>query len=611
MKNLSILLNRGNLTPRERYLMLIQNDVNRARTGKNILTKADQDALENWKAQNNWEAEEWNKLNDAWKHTGRMEIEAELVYKDAQVAYMTQLPTILKLLYYPSFYRMSKSIKTLENIKCVNINGAINIVTKQKAVKLKDGMDFDYAIYQLAFELLNEDDRKRMKELYEDIETEHQYLDQEEIIANLLGKNMTLSQEAKEKIASLVAEHAYNKFAGEYQLYHYFACIPILRVAKCFLDIKGIEIKKSSKSDDGEVGEQQEDTYDLIKGAMESYSVKHGVSVGEMLKEACLKWLDAGLFDTYTPLVISTDADLFHRWLEKREEARKILIGYINSDKLKLETRDEKTTRRSKLYSKHLYDAELKNARSMIEKMGMEVTEKFELDEKIAFENFNESIITGESLYKLNEGHEFIQDYKERIDEYEPNLGVVYAEDDPDQKGEHLDRELLICNINKDGKPNFFSPYGMSINILSGLFDGINLFREEIIDGINVLKFEDGFLKNIFIEKCKELTDGYAKMLAFEGILKRLSKVYEVDLTYHIADRVKMLKSYIDEVNRAIRQATNNDEEDTPEDKWGILKRRDKLIFKDFELIDTDLIKPDLKFVEEHEQKFENILGKI
>lgn len=605
MKNLSILLNRGNLTPRERYLMLIQNDVNRARTGKDILTKADQDALENWKAQNNWEAEEWNKLNDAWKHTGRMEIEAELIYKDAQVAYMTQLPTILKLLYYPTFYRMGKNIKTLENIKCVTIDEAVNIVAKQKAVKLKDGMDFDYAVYQLAFELLDETDRKRMKELYEDIETEHQYLDQEEVIANLLGGKTVLTQEAKEKLASLVAEHSYNKFAKEYQLYHYFACIPALAVAKYFFASKGIEVKKSTDTN------SEEDTYDSIKKAMESYSAEHGVSIEAMIKEACLKWLDNGLFDKYTPLVVSTDADLFQRWLEKRAEAKKILIGYIKTGKLKLEPRDEKATRRSKLYSKHLYDVELKNARMMIENMGTEITEKSELDEKIAFEIFNESIITGESIYNLNESHGFVRDYKERIDEYEPNLGVVYADDDPDQKGEHLDRELLICSMNSNGKPSFFSPYGMSISILSGLFDGINIFREETVDTVNVLKFDDDFLKNIFVTKCKELIDAYAKMLAFEDIMKRLSKVYEVDLVYHISDRVRMLGEYIGEVNKAIRTATNNDENDGIKDTWGILKRKDKLVFGDFDLIDIKAIQPDRKFVEEHEKKFEKILGKI
>jgi hypothetical protein len=247
----------------------------------------------------------------------------------------------------------------------------------------------------------------------------------------------------------------------------------------------------------------------------------------------------------------------------------------------------------------------------MIDVMGFRTTEKSKIDEKIYFENFNDQIITGDSLYKLSENHKFVQEYKERIDEYEPNLGVVYANNDLEQQGEHLDRELLICNMNKDKKPSFFSPYGMSINVLSGLFEGINLFKEEDINGKKVLKFDDDFMKTIFTNKCKELVDGYAKMLAFEDILKRLSKVYEVDLSYHISDRIKMLKSYIDEVNGAVRQATNNDEVGDVADAWGILRRKDRLIFEDFNVIDIESIRPDTKFVEEHERKFEEILGKF
>jgi len=37
----------------------------------------------------------------------------------------------------------------------------------------------------------------------------------------------------------------------------------------------------------------------------------------------------------------------------------------------------------------------------------------------------------------------------------------------------------------------------------------------------------------------------------------------------------------------------------------------DKLIFKDFDLIDINSIKPDLKSVEDHEQKFKKILGEF
>ena len=47
------MLLKGNLTPTEKFILLIQDEVNRIKTGKEILTPADRDALENWKAQTN------------------------------------------------------------------------------------------------------------------------------------------------------------------------------------------------------------------------------------------------------------------------------------------------------------------------------------------------------------------------------------------------------------------------------------------------------------------------------------------------------------------------------------------------------------------------------
>ena len=602
------MLNRGNLTPRERYLLLIKNDIQRAKTGKDILTPADKEALENWKAQNNTEAHEWNKLNDTWKHSGRMEIEAEFIYKDAQVVYMAQLPIILKLLNYPAFYRISKSIEMLENIKKVNIGQALEITTKQRAVKLKNGLDFDYAVYQLAFELLNDDEKKRMNELYPDIETDHQYLDQEEIIANLFDGKDTLSQEAKEKLASLISEHSYNKFAKEYQLFHYFACIPILEVAKYFLTSKGIEIKGPPLPKNQEADEQTENTYESVTKAMGEYSKQHGISMEDMLKEACMKWIENGLLDEYRPLAISNGVELLKRWLEKRTEAKNILMMHIKSGNLKLRERDKQESMWSKLYSKQLYDLEIQNIRKVVENVGGEIT-KLELDEKVAFEKFIDPVITGESLYALKEDYKFVQEFKKRIDEYEPNLGILYADDDPEQKKGHLDRELLICSLNKDGKPSFLSLYEMSITIMSGLFDGMNIFEEETIEGKKFLKFEDASFKNAFTERFQDLIDNYAKLLAFEGVIKKLSKIFEADLAHHISDRIKTLRTYMEEINKAICRATNNDEENKPRERHDFLKRKDKLVFKDFDLIDIDSIKPDMKSVEEHEQKFKKILG--
>lgn len=605
------MLNRGNLTPSERYILLVQNDIHRSKTGEDILTSADREALENWKAKNDDEANEWNRLNESWKHSGRVEIEAEFIYKDAQVSYMAQLPFILQLLDYPLFHRLGRSIQMIKNVKKVTFNQASEIVSKQRAVKIKSGLDFGYAIYQLAFELLNDDDQKSMNELYPDIKTDHQYLDQEEIIASLFNGKDILTQEAKEKLASLVSERAYNKFAKEYQLFHYFACIPLLDVAKYFLKSKSVTLEESASSKNQEVDGRLENTYERVTGAMEDYSKHHNVSVEEMLKEACLNWINDGLFDEHRPLVITNKADLLKRWLAKRVEAKDLLLGYIKDGILKLRERGENENRLAKLCSKNLCDTELKNIRKLIKNIDGEITEKTEREERLDFEKFTEPVITGESLYVCEKNHKFVRDFKESADEYEPNLGIVYNDNDPEQLSEHLDQELLICDLTKDGKPTFLSPHEISVSIISGITNGMNMFEEEIVEGKVYLKFENESYKNVFTERCKNLMDAYAKLLAFEEIIKKLAKIFEADLVYRVSDHVNALRTYLEEINRAVLKATNADDDNNQPDKFDPLRRKNILIFEDFNLINIDAIKPDVKSVEEHEQKFKKILGEF
>jgi hypothetical protein len=609
MKNISTMLNRGNLTPRERFLLLIQNDVHKIKTGKEILSEADKVALENWGAEKNSEAAEWNTLNEAWKYSGRIEIEAEFIYKDAQVSHLGQLPIIMKLLSYPSDRDMGKCIKTLDSLKKVTIGEAAEIAAKQKAIKLQDGLDFDYAVYKLAFERLTAKDRERMEELYQDVSTDQQYLDQEEVIANLFNGKKELSVEAKEKLSALVAEQSYNKFSKEYQFFHYFACIPVLEIARHFLKCKGIETKGEPFAKNQEAHEEDEDTVEQVTKKMEAYATEHKISIEAMLKEACLKALNDDLFERYTPLVISDDADLFNRWLNTKTEAKARLRQHINAGELTIEKRADGETRRGKLNSKELYDHELEAARTFFENLHLEVITKGELDEKTAFETFNDAIITGESLYNLKEPYEFLKDFKERVDTYEPNLGIVYADDDPDHTDNHLDREFVICGLNKDGKPHIFSLYGMSMARLSGSFDGKMIFEEKTKDGKIFLNFNKPEIENAFTHRQKNLIEGYTKLLAFEEIFKKLSKVYETDLAYHIADRIKILKEYMEQTNQAIQIATNTDE--ASKIKFNIFRRRDTLQFKKDLMVDIKALQPDRKAVEEHEQKLKSILSEF
>ncbi len=603
------MLGRGNLTVKERYLLLIHNDIQKTKTGKDVLTEADKSALENWKASTNEEAREWNQLNDGWKLGGRMDLEAEFTYKDAQVAYLSQKPIIIGMLFYPLQRRADLYLQNLERIKKVTVEEAGEIARKQKEIKLKEGVDFDYAVYQLAFEFLDDKDRERMEGLYPEVEYDHQYLDQEEVIAHLYEDQKELSEKAKDKLAELVAEQSYNHFAKEYQLFHYFACIPLLEVARYFLKNKGIEFANDKLPKNQEAPED-ESLYDKVTSAIQKYADEHSTNIKALLQEACRRWLDNGLLEEYTPLVTSNDSELLSRWFKTKTKARKILNKHIASGELIVRNRVPEETRIEKLYSKGLIDGEIKTARIFFEVLELDELPKDELEEKKAFETFNDKVITGESLYNFKGKYEFVEDFKKRADTYDPNLGIVYAEDDPKHEGEHLDQEMLICQRNSKDEPVFFSQYGMGLKIVSSFFSSLVLFEEFKKEDKTFLKFKNDDMVVVFKEHRQMFIDNYATLLGFESVFQKLSPVYETDMTDHVSTRLKTLREYATEFNRAICKVTNADE-DSEKAKKRWFWRKEVTLFEEDMLINLEDIKPDSKVILEYEEKVKEIFPRI
>jgi len=604
-KNISSLLQKGNLTPKERYLLLIQNDVIRETTGKEPLTEADKKGLENWQAKTKEEAREWNKYNEGWKLSGRAGIEAEFIYFQTLAEHYRKSFINMNLNFYP-FYRDARQlIKTLEKIKVVDIKEAIEITNKQREQKLKDGLDFDYAVYDLAFESLSKDLRKDILALYPDAETETDYLGEEEIIADLLNGKDELTKEAKEKLAELVASKSYTAFAKEYQLFHYFACIPILEVVRRWATEKGLKptkkyserekeaLKRVAKKVKMNEDEAKERLFleDELKDILKNYARDNKTTVETILKEVCLKWLDEDLFEQHTPLVIC-EKELFNKWLKTKDEARTTLKKLIDKGKLKVRERTADETRQD------IFINELKER---------------ELHKRVLGKQYiSNKIITGESLYgSLNEGdYEFIKDFKKRTDRYDANLGIVYADNDPKHKGDNLDREFLIADKNKAGELNIFSIFGITTQRLKTIFEATQFIKEAEKDGEIILDFSNEKLKKIFKEIRESLIDGYAKLLAFEEMFKRLSKIYEIDLTFLISKRLKNVGNFIDQHNDALSTATGqklHGREDNEKIESWFIDPKEILKMKDDLFIDKDKILPDIETKELWTQKFGDI----
>ena len=598
-KNLTTLLQKGNLTPKERVLLFVANEASKERDGKSILTEADKHALiDDWTAKDNDEVKEYNRFNEGWRLAIFASMDAQTAYLQTRTEHLKKGYVDLQLRLYPFYRDIKYLIKGLEKIKAVDIKEAIEITNKQREQKLKNGLDFDYAVYQLAFESLTKKDQERFIELYQEIEYEHQYLDQEEIIANLFNGKNELTKEAKEKLAELVAENCYNGFAREYQLYHYFACIPLAEVARRFLISKGVKVKGKPLAKNQETDDEDSKTHEVIQKVIEDYARDNKITIEAILKEACLKWLDEDLLEQYTPLVISNGKELFNRWLKAKNEARATLQGLIDKDKLKVEeqTIDEtgQDIKGSKIKKSLELSAEILNIKP-------ESNTASELD----YPPTSDRIITGESLYNFKGDYKFIKEFKERVDEYYANLGLVYADNDPEQKGEHLDQELLITNKNKKGELDISSLFYLTTTKLKGLFEALQFVKETKKNNEVILDFDSEQTKTMFKETRESIIKGYAKLLAFEDIYKRLSKTYNTDLTYMAKKWREGISDFIDEHNEALSTATGHNKE--AERKT--IKRKETLKMKDDFFINKDKILPDTDAVESYLEKFENTLG--
>jgi hypothetical protein len=78
MRDFSKLFQTGNLTPKERVLILIADVVSKESKGKGFLSKADISGLQNWTPKDNKEVNEYNKYQSADKRGAHSHINKRL-----------------------------------------------------------------------------------------------------------------------------------------------------------------------------------------------------------------------------------------------------------------------------------------------------------------------------------------------------------------------------------------------------------------------------------------------------------------------------------------------------------------------------------------------------
>ena len=371
-------------------------------------------------------------------------------------------------------------------------------------------------------------------------------------------------------------------------------------MARQFLISKGIKVKGKLLAKNQEADDEDSKTHKAIQKVIEDYARDNQLTIESILKEACLKWLDEGLLEQYTPLVISNNKELLNKWLKTKAEARATLQKLIDKGELKVRERTADETRQDKLYSKNLYDGELANAQRALEILELEQREKGELDEKKAFEKFSDKVITGESLYNFKGDFEFIKEFKERVERYDANAGLIYADDDKEHTGDNLDRELLIAERDKDGKVNVFSIFGRAIDTIERHFETTRYFKETTKDGEIYLEFKSEGIKEAFTSAVESIKDGYAKLLAFEEIFKKLNKIYEAETDHLLKQRLGQVSEFIDLHNSYVERAL---------DDLGFLDHLKPLKTRENLYIEKEKIAPHKETLAEWKQRFSEVFN--
>lgn len=514
-KNITSILQRGNIKPSDRVKLLVADDVSRERDGKALLTEADKHALsEGWTPKDNNEVKEYNLYNEGRRNIAFGELDAQTTYLNATVGFLRASKYISYILFKNRFTKETKTIKEgIANRAIDSLIGKYDIETIKDTIEgeaLKDqltkgkpaiflegeaneialnnklnkhnealnlvlgylGLELDYTIYLYAFELAGEQLQKDLLALYPDAKTERSYLEQEEIIYNLFNGKDKLSQTDKEKLAELIADECFNKHSGEWSFSGYFADIPLLEVLEKWgrdnnaIAKKPEDLTKHLK-DDKEYkneGEEVADLFNAIKKdltpKLTAYAKENKREIKDIITETILKWLDEDLMDEYAPLFKSDkkatcneqDTKLTHKELFKKW----------------LDVKAEATKTIQGLIDK----GELKTERKIreykrLKNLYLKLAQETGQDRQDTPITETKTIITGESLYNLKGDFNFVKDLREQAEDF----------------------KLLGALV-------------------------------------------------LFLRECKFIKD-YATLLGFLELYKRISKVFDEDLTYKIQGYIK------------------------------------------------------------------------
>jgi hypothetical protein len=200
MKDLTKILSKGNLTPRERALLVIKNDAHFIKTGKHLLAEADLVALtKTWKPDNYREAEQYNKYIDLWDMYLKLEIDMQTCYLTTQLA-LSRLEHIATLFYY----RKDDPKRQHYDLRAV--------ISDEQDAEFRtfflqhSGFEYDRLVHLQTFYSLPKDIQKDVLLLDPSVTSDHSYFLAEEQIARIVANKKDLTDTDVDLLTKIIID---------------------------------------------------------------------------------------------------------------------------------------------------------------------------------------------------------------------------------------------------------------------------------------------------------------------------------------------------------------------------------------------------------------------
>jgi hypothetical protein len=388
MKNLANILRRADISPKERIITIIQNEIYKEKNGKGALTDSEIYSLsQGWRPRNSHEVKEYNRYLEASKLERSMRLDAQMFGCRSENSLLRSNALINHTIYLDNTLEDFKKNTTVD--KYIPREEIINFIIKNTY------LNYEKLIHIITFNNLPKNVKDDLLLLDEYISYDNKYLEDEVFLYEIFKKSKPLNIQDKNTLINHIFSRMYREGVRKiikgsekdgFLFYHSFAELPISNIFEKWAEYAHISLEDK---------DIKNERYLLDK--FEEYAKDRNQTMEMVIKETLSKWIDGGLFvSEYAPLFFSnrkdtwngntklTHKEIFTKWYEELQKT-KIFIDKLSSSG----------------------DIEIK----FINREILGSLEKAQ-------------VITGESLHKCKIDIDFVKEYKDQISVLVPVVGL-------------------------------------------------------------------------------------------------------------------------------------------------------------------------------------------